>query len=367
MSNNSIQTSSAPVPGLISSDELIFYYSGLYDSVTQDTAAGHVLNGDALYNAIFGNDGNDTLSGLAGNDYLAGGNGNDTLNGGDGNDHLEGGAGNDKLDGGAGDDVMNGGDGNDTFYGGAGADKMDGGAGDHDLADYSKSTSAVSVALSARLLAIDHDSGDGKGDSLRYIEDLTGSNYDDTLRGDSGDNIINGGAGNDTIDGRGGHDVLHGGNGNDTIDGLHGLHYIGNVSDTTQIFGDAGNDALTGGDGNDKIDGGTGNDVIHGSGGIDTLTGGTGNDTFQFESDQPPVGGINPHDIITDFNKSQDSLELLYTSISDIGVGSDASGHVELTVGHTTVVLQGVHNAGWHSVQDLTNAGFHVTETQVGP
>ncbi|MCH4891665.1 hypothetical protein GO308_00905 [Sphingomonas sp. SFZ2018-12] len=62
--------------------------------------------GNALDNAMRGNDGANVLNGLAGDDALLGGAGNDTLSGGDGNDRLDGGAGVDRLAGGAGNDIF---------------------------------------------------------------------------------------------------------------------------------------------------------------------------------------------------------------------------------------------------------------------
>lgn len=62
--------------------------------------------GNALDNAIRGNDAANILYGLGGDDAVFGGAGNDTLYGGDGNDQLDGGAGADMLYGGAGDDVF---------------------------------------------------------------------------------------------------------------------------------------------------------------------------------------------------------------------------------------------------------------------
>jgi Ca2+-binding RTX toxin-like protein len=366
MSNKSNPTTTGNPPiGMIPADELPYYLSPLYDSIVQGSAAGTTLNGDSKNNAIFGNDGDDTVNGGAGNDHLDGGNGNDTLNGGDGNDGLVGGAGNDKLNGGAGDDVMSGGDGNDTFYGGAGADKMDGGAGDHDLVDYSKSASAVGVFLDAQIHVIG-PAGDATGDSWNAIEDINGSRYDDALHGTGGDNLINGGDGDDTILGSGGHDVLHGGDGNDTI--LVGARLEIGPSTGAQLFGDAGDDTLTGGNGNDTIDGGAGNDVIHGSAGIDQMTGGTGYDSFQFDTYQRAINEIDPEDIITDFNKNQDLVVLLEPlgPQPTVQVGADAAGDVQLTFGASTVVLQGVHNAGWHSLQDLAGAGINVHEVQGG-
>ena len=66
-------------------------------------------------NTLYGDAGDDHLSGYAGNDTLIGGQGTDRLDGGHGNDTLIGGQGTDRLDGGAGDDtyIFNKGDGED--------------------------------------------------------------------------------------------------------------------------------------------------------------------------------------------------------------------------------------------------------------
>ncbi|GHU55848.1 hypothetical protein FACS1894132_12550 [Clostridia bacterium] len=71
--------------------------------------------------AINGNDGG-IIYGQGGNDGLSGGNGNDTLYGGDGNDQLYGNDGGDLLDGGAGNDYLYGGNGSDTYIFGIGYD-----------------------------------------------------------------------------------------------------------------------------------------------------------------------------------------------------------------------------------------------------
>ena len=70
---------------------------------------------------LYGDGGNDALTGGAGPDVLVGGSGNDVLTGGLGSDILSGGLGNDRLSGGAGTNVL---------IGGAGADKLTGGVGD---------------------------------------------------------------------------------------------------------------------------------------------------------------------------------------------------------------------------------------------
>jgi len=75
---------------------------------------------------VYGNKGNDTLSGGRGDDTLVGRNGNDRLWGGEGNDFLDGGDHNDRLEGGAGDDTLMGGRGNDRLYGGTGTNQISG-------------------------------------------------------------------------------------------------------------------------------------------------------------------------------------------------------------------------------------------------
>ena len=83
------------------------------------------ITGGAGDDLIFGGDDNDTLFGKGGADLLSGGNGDDVLTGGDGDDMLLGGAGNDRF-------VWNPGDDSDVFDGGYGVDvaEINGGNGD---------------------------------------------------------------------------------------------------------------------------------------------------------------------------------------------------------------------------------------------
>ncbi|WP_284198481.1 tandem-95 repeat protein [Azospirillum oryzae] len=116
--------------------------------------------------------------------------GADSLEGGDGNDTIYGGAGNDTLSGGLGDDVL------------------DGGA-DNDTVTYAASATAVNANLATGI-------GTGEGtDTLRNLENVTGSAFDDVITGDSGANILLGGGGTDTITGGAGTDTVRGGAGDD--------------------------------------------------------------------------------------------------------------------------------------------------------
>jgi len=178
-----------------------------------------------------------TLTGTAGDDVLLAGNGNNVLNAGDGNDILSAGTGNNTLHGEAG---------NDLLYSGSGNDLLDGGTGS-DTASYAHASAGVTVNLG--LLAAQNTLGAGT-DTLASIENLVGSNFNDTLTGNSAGNRIDGGLG---------HDVLNGGGGDDTLIG------------------------------------GLGNNI---------LTGGNGADTFQWQA------GNSGHDVITDFTPGLDKLDL---------------------------------------------------------
>ncbi len=76
------------------------------------------------------------------------------------------------------------------------------------------------------------------------IEQVIGSDNDDTIKGSEANEVIKGGAGNDTIEGGEGMDVLDGGAGNDTVRGGDGL------------------DNIAASEGSDTIDGGEGMDTV---------------------------------------------------------------------------------------------------------
>lgn len=229
------------------------------------------LRGNSINNVIWGAGGNDALYGRDGNDTLIGGAGADKLDGGNGTDtvsYAEAQAGvtanltkpsenkgealgdtyisieniigsrfNDILSGNAAANLIVSGEGNDVLAGGAGADRLDGGTGT-DTADYSGAT----LAVIADLASAASNTGDAQGDTYISIENLTGTNFADSLRGNALNNLVRGGAGNDALYGRAGNDTLFGSAGND------------------KLYGEDGNDILVGGAGADRIDGGVGTD-----------------------------------------------------------------------------------------------------------
>jgi serralysin len=98
-------------------------------------------------------------------------------------------------------DIINGRGGNDTLQGLGGNDTLNGGAGT-DTATYAASVAGVSVSLATGL----GSGGDAQGDTLINFENLTGSDLNDILEGNSGSNVLNGGGGADTLTGGAGID-----------------------------------------------------------------------------------------------------------------------------------------------------------------
>jgi Ca2+-binding RTX toxin-like protein len=92
------------------------------------------------------------------------------------------------------DNVITGNSGDNILAGLAGADSLDGGLG-IDTATYAASAAAVRVSLAAGTAS----GGDAEGDTLFNFESLTGSNFDDILEGNAGANVLVGGAGIDTV------------------------------------------------------------------------------------------------------------------------------------------------------------------------
>ena len=199
-------------------------------------------------------------------------------------DNLAGGDGNDVLVGYAGDDLLYGGNGDDIFEGGAGADRLDGGTnsaateiGWGDSARYARSAAGVQV----NLVTGTGSGGDAEGDLLIGIENVTGSQFADTLTGDAGGNRLSGLGGNDVINGGDGANVLDGGDGDDFINGGKDDDNIDGGDGNDVIYALDGNDLVQAGLGNDQVYGGTGNDQILGDGGDDHLEGNWGNDQLQ--------------------------------------------------------------------------------------
>jgi len=214
-------------------------YAGAHD-ITPDAHGTYTANdnhggSDTAAVTISYQDGH-TLTGTAGDDVLVAGTGNNVINAGDGNDVLTAGTGNNELHGGAGNDLLFSGTGNDLLDGGTGIDTV----------SYAHATAGVTVDLS---LVAPQNTGGAGTDTLTGIENLLGSNFNDSLTGDNNSNVINGGLGDDILNGGGGDDFLIGGLGNNTLTGGAG-------ADTFQwLKGNSGHDVVTDfTPGTDKLD-----------------------------------------------------------------------------------------------------------------
>ncbi|QOZ26153.1 calcium-binding protein [Bradyrhizobium sp. CCBAU 51753] len=316
--------------------------------------------GSAADNWIQGGVGSDYLIGLAGNDTLYdGGSSPDALQGGTGDDTYVVEAASDNLIEFAGeghdrvlttiasftlganledlkysgnqnftgignelDNTIQGGSGND-FLSGLGGDNVLNGGGGSDTADYSAAPAAITASL-----ATGHGlNGYGGTDTYISIENITGSNYNDTIIGDGGNNTLSGGGGADTlvggdgndtlIDGAGAANTMQGGTGNDTYvvqtvgdsitefanegtdlvqTGLGFLILVSNVENLTHTgsndfigIGNELNNLIIGGTGNDYLVGGAGNDTLIDGSGLNTLQGGNGDDIYAVQSNADTV------------------------------------------------------------------------------
>jgi Ca2+-binding RTX toxin-like protein len=368
------------------------------------TAGSDQITGNDQSNTLDGRDGNDTLDGGLGNDILMGGDGIDTasfashnglsneignialgLAGANGTarysvvtqfgpivvetdalrgienitgsslvETITGNELSNVIDGGLGNDTLNGGDGVDTVSF-ASHDGLTGQVGIISLgldgADGSAQYGIPITVLGQPTLLV------RESDVLRSVENVTGSNLNETINGNELNNVldgrggidtINAGAGNDTLIGGVGNDILNGGADNDTYDfrgsGLGNDHFfdtsgsdrvlINSLSDilSSQRVGDdlvvnltTGSftvvdhfdghaieslvtadgktvtlaTGLVGGNANGIISGGKGDETLDGKGGDDLLYGGRGRDTLLGGDGDDLLAGQQGNDWLT--------------------------------------------------------------------
>ncbi|MFI3181264.1 MAG: Ig-like domain-containing protein [Methylococcales bacterium] len=148
----------------------------------------------------------DSSAASAATTSIIGSTGADSITGGGVSDTIDGGSGNDSIDGGAGNDFLSGGGGNDTISGGAGSDSIDGGEG-FDIVSYRNASGSVTVNLSSDSVPGSASGADGN-DILSNIENIDDSLFNDTLVGNSGNNLFNLSGGDDTVNGGDGFDIV---------------------------------------------------------------------------------------------------------------------------------------------------------------
>ena len=250
--------------------------------------------------------------------------GYDTVRGNAYDNHIWGYGRGDALEGRGGDDVLDGGDYNDTYY----FKNLDGSDLGHDtvveaanddsdrLHFYNMdrgvvvnlaSTGTQTVAGGALQLTLSSNTG---------IENVSGSQYGDTIYGNNRANNIYAYNGDDWVYGYNGNDTLSGGN---------------------------GSDRLYGGNDHDRLDGGNNNDYLYGEGGQDTLIGGDGADYLN--------GDYTNHYVSDGYN------DMLYGYTT----WNNNDGDRDMFVHHRRYVYNGWYytsvDAGWETL-----AGFNSSE-----
>jgi Ca2+-binding RTX toxin-like protein len=246
--------------------------------------------------------------------------GSDTLIG---IDRVIGSAWNDHLVGNAGDN---------TFEGGGGVDLIEGGGGSDTVSYASQGEVVVDLAPGTGWNGFETD-------VLVSIENATGSNFSDTLRGDGGANVLSGLSGNDFIIGYGGDDVIDGGAGFDTTSytdasggvtvnlSLTSAQNTGVGFDTLisieSLVGSAFNDILIGSDASNTLNGGDGDDALTGGLGKDMLIGGAGADRYVFTSAADSTNSAGQRDVVWNFTAGEDKIDL--SAIDAIRGGKDSA------------------------------------------
>ena len=261
----------------------------------------------------------------------------------------------DTLYGTAAGDTINGLNGNDSLKGFGGADRLDGGAG-IDTVFYGDSTAGVGINLATGSGV----GGSAQGDTLISIENVFGSNFNDTITGTSVANQFHGGEGNDVIKGGGGNDFLDGGNGNDYPHERHlrrerprwrhGRRYVqghrarrypdrrerlryrrlqpqelrhdyaggpapllGRLEDPHAQFISIEN--LTGAPGQDVLVGNGGSNVLRGLGGEDNLIGGGGADFMYGGTENDHYYVDNAGDVVREY-AGEGTFDVVWTNAS---------------------------------------------------
>ena len=152
-----------------------------------------------------------------------------------------------------------------------------------DTVNYALALSGVNVSL---CIAGPQNTGGSGIDTLISIENITGSNFADTLQGDSGNNALDGGGGSDFVS------YSHA-TGSVIIDLLGGLATGAAGFDTLfsieNAIGSSFGDTIYGSDVNNVIASGDGNDLIFGSFGSDFIDGGSQSDIVNYSKLSGPI------------------------------------------------------------------------------
>jgi Ca2+-binding RTX toxin-like protein len=177
----------------------------------------------------------------------------------------------------------------------------------NDTVSYALST-AVNVSLS---IAGPQSTGGSGIDTLISIENITGSNFDDTLQGDAGNNVLNGGLGSDFVS-------YSSATGSVTIDlggfatGAAGFDTLISIENA---IGSSFADTIIGNSFNNVSASGDGNDYIAASLGSDVIDGGLGTDTVSYSTLTGPIS-LGAFGVVTKSPGVTDQLNLVETIIA---------------------------------------------------
>lgn len=201
-------------------------------------------------------------------------------------------------------------------------------------------------------------------------DSITGTVFDDTLRGEGGADRIRGGDGADLVVGGAGFDRMAGDDGADRLLGGAGLDRIdGNAGDDVilggfgadELQGNAGADDLSGGSGNDSVHGGAGDDLLDGGSGADTLNGGAGDDALAggTGADRFVFEAAFGKDTIRDFAVAQAGELIDLRSVATIRNFRDLwTNHLSQTAEGDAMITAGLHS--------ITLAGVTVDSLSAG-
>ncbi|WP_019906121.1 calcium-binding protein [Methylobacterium sp. 77] len=274
---------------------------------------------------------------------VTGGDFGDVFRTGDGNDVLNGGGGNDVLEGGRGSNIFNGGTGTNTLS----------------YEHFDAPSFGISYGMNIDLRTGEADDGTGTvvQDTFTNIANVRGSQYDDVIDGDIGNNVIEGGAGSDFLKGGGGIDTLsyeHSSAG--VIIGLQG---------GTGSGGDAEGDVYTG---FESVLGSTSGDVLSGDGDANTLIGNGGDDALYGRGGDDRLI-ISSSPVIVNGGGGTDMLFIAKGStvaLTDVSFSISASIEKVYVRDGASITMTGVDIGTKIFSQSLSDGGSTIVGTDLG-
>lgn len=328
------------IDGGTGTDSLFYVYQGT--PVTSDGVDLVVADGTATHGAYTDKfSGIEIFHGSKFNDTMTGDTGDDVFYGEDGNDTLIGGAGNDTLYGDRGNDTLNGGADSDFFGVGSGADSVIGGEG-NDTLSYARATDGAGVTVRMDTTPLDDStrvgttSHDGVTDTFSGIENVVGSNSNDTFIADGIESSFDGGVGSDTLS----YAEYQGVSGSLEIDVNDGQ--VDDIINNVKIGHFSNMEVFIGSNGNDSFISSGANSTAAAGSFDHTFIGGQGSDTFKLLPDGADPGCTNKTllaynntneggDTVNDFVSGQDGF--MFKAVSQGGNFADNSTNNFQTIG----------------------------------